>query len=893
MALWRKLIAAGAPEDLIKTRHGFGYRLNPLYGSAPGESNLTLPQAAELKAVNQELRRVLEQLRSTQVELQEKNQALEAARHQLQERVGEGTAALRTTNQLLHHQQRVSRVLFDSIDEGVCLFERLPRRADGRRDYRFLAMNPAMQTMFGIADLSGQSIRDHFPDEVEDWYDDYDRVLETGQAIRCERESKPQAMVLEIFITRVEDRLGHRLLAVIRNLERARAEAMLRQNLDHTQRLRELGSRFITIDQIQDLYDEIVATAMAVMGADRGSLQLLDPSRQELDLLAWYGFHPEAAAFWQRVRVGTGSVCSRALGRGERAMVADVETDEALAHSPNLHYFRLCSIRAVQSTPLISRSGELIGVFSTHWCRPHQPSDRDWQFLDLLSRQTADLLEHHRATLALKQREQQLQLLISNGCVCVAMFDHRMHYLAVSQRWVETYQLGSVEAVLGRCHYDLLSIPDRWRQVHQQRLAGVGQRCDEDQYTLPDGSLQWLKWEVQPWRTDTGAVVGLLMFFEDISDRKRSEQALQDSQQQLQAILDHSPAVVYLVDAQQQYQLVNRCFATLLATTPDQIIGQTLQDVWPPALADDLAAHHRQVLATEQLLQVEETLVDREGKPHTFLTVKFPLRDATGTAWAVCGIATDITDRKELEALFHRGQRLESLGVLASGMAHNLNNVLTPMITISQLLRLQQANLDRRSQEMLEALEASAKQGAEMVKQIMTFGRGSDGNPVPLQIADLLQEVINLVQQSFPPSITLRCVLPHQPLGLVVADPAQLHQVLMNLCLNARDAMAEGGTLTLAAQNCVMDDQEAAKHLHAQAGAYLRVTVTDTGTGIAPELLDRIFEPFFTTKAIEQGTGLGLSTSLGIIQSHGGFLEVVSRVGQGTEMRAYLPVADL
>jgi len=187
MALWRKLIAAGAPEDLIKTRHGFGYRLNPLYGSAPGESNLTLPQAAELKAVNQELRRVLEQLRSTQVELQEKNQALEAARHQLQERVGEGTAALRTTNQLLHHQQRVSRVLFDSIDEGVCLFERLPRRADGRRDYRFLAMNPAMQTMFGIADLSGQSIRDHFPDEVEDWYDDYDRVLETGQAIRFER----------------------------------------------------------------------------------------------------------------------------------------------------------------------------------------------------------------------------------------------------------------------------------------------------------------------------------------------------------------------------------------------------------------------------------------------------------------------------------------------------------------------------------------------------------------------------------------------------------------------------------------------------------------------------------------------------------------------------------
>jgi signal transduction histidine kinase len=297
-------------------------------------------------------------------------------------------------------------------------------------------------------------------------------------------------------------------------------------------------------------------------------------------------------------------------------------------------------------------------------------------------------------------------------------------------------------------------------------------------------------------------------------------------------------------------------------------------------------------LATGQLLQVEETLADREGKPHTFLTVKFPLQDATGTAWAVCGIATDITDRKELEALFYRGQRLESLGVLASGMAHNLNNVLTPMITITQLLRLQQTNLDRRSQEMLEALEAGAKRGADMVKQMVTFGRGQGRQPRTAPDSRPTAGGDQPGATELPPFITLRCVLPHQPLGLVVADPAQLHQVLMNLCLNARDAMAEGGTLTLAAQNCVMDDQEAAKHLHARAGAYLLVTVTDTGTGIAPELLDRIFEPFFTTKAIGQGTGLGLSTSLGIIQSHGGFLAVVSRVGQGTEVKVYLPSAE-
>lgn len=213
----RKLLAAGAPEDFIKTLHGVGYQINPLYGSHLGVLH-ELPQAAELKLVKQELRRLLEQLQLTQAELQEKNQALEVALNQLDKHVEECTVSIKAADQMLEYHQSLYQVLFDSIDQGVCLFERLPRRADGRRDYRYLTMNLAMQVMFGIPDLSGQSIRDHFPNEVEDWYDDYDRVLETGQAMRFERESKPQGMVLEMFITRVEDRSGQRLLAMMRNI---------------------------------------------------------------------------------------------------------------------------------------------------------------------------------------------------------------------------------------------------------------------------------------------------------------------------------------------------------------------------------------------------------------------------------------------------------------------------------------------------------------------------------------------------------------------------------------------------------------------------------------------------------------------------------------------------
>ncbi|HEY9752825.1 MAG TPA: ATP-binding protein, partial [Coleofasciculaceae cyanobacterium] len=217
---------------------------------------------------------------------------------------------------------------------------------------------------------------------------------------------------------------------------------------------------------------------------------------------------------------------------------------------------------------------------------------------------------------------------------------------------------------------------------------------------------------------------------------------------------------------------------------------------------------------------------------------------------------------------------------------------LTPILTITQLIRLTQSNLDSRSQEMLEVLESSAKRGADMVKQIMTFARGTDGKRIPLQISYLLQDTVNLAKQTFPKSITVSKVIPKEPLWLVSADPSHLHQILMNLCVNARDAMPEGGALTLAAQNWVIDDITAQKNLDAKPGNYVLVTVSDTGIGIPAELRDRIFEPFFTTKPTGKGTGLGLSTSLGIIKSYGGFLQVFSEVGRGTQIKLYLPVVE-
>ncbi len=255
------------------------------------------------------------------------------------------------------------------------------------------------------------------------------------------------------------------------------------------------------------------------------------------------------------------------------------------------------------------------------------------------------------------------------------------------------------------------------------------------------------------------------------------------------------------------------------------------------------------------------------------------------------GIHMDITEKKQLEAQFLRAQRLESLGTLASGIAHDLNNVLTPILAVAQLLPLRLPDLDDRNQNLLKILESSAHRGVDLIKQILSFAQGIEGKHISIQPAHLLLDIQKIVEQILPKSISIERDIPAD-LATVSGDMTQLHQVLMNLCVNARDAMPQGGILRIEAVNLSLDDTFVRTHLSAKVGNYVKITITDTGTGIAPQILDRIFDPFFTTKEIGKGTGLGLSAVIGIIKSHGGFLDVQSQVNLGTQFQIYLPTSN-
>lgn len=288
-------------------------------------------------------------------------------------------------------------------------------------------------------------------------------------------------------------------------------------------------------------------------------------------------------------------------------------------------------------------------------------------------------------------------------------------------------------------------------------------------------------------------------------------------------------------------------------------------------------------------LETEFRILHTSGSTH-WIAVQSSLFFENERPFRMLGIHMDITEKKQLEAQFLRAQRLESLGTLAGGIAHDLNNVLTPILAVLQLLPLKIPDLSDQNRYLLKTAEASARRGADLIKQILTFARGVEGRRVSLQMNHLLLEVRQITEQTLPKSINITTDLDPN-LWLISGDATQLHQVLMNLCVNARDAMPEGGTLTLKAENLMIDEQYARMHLDAKVGAYIVVTVADTGMGIAPEHLHRIFDPFFTTKEVGKGTGLGLSALLGIVKSHGGFVDVQSEPNKGSQFKLFLPAS--
>ena len=368
-------------------------------------------------------------------------------------------------------------------------------------------------------------------------------------------------------------------------------------------------------------------------------------------------------------------------------------------------------------------------------------------------------------------------------------------------------------------------------------------------------------------------------------ERKRTEQQIREQA----ALLNIATDAILVRDLQSKILFWNQGAERLYGWKAEEALGQDASKLLYKSDSSQFQKAYRCLIAEgEWYGEIDQ--VTKAGKAVLVASRWTLMRDEDAKPKSILVVSTDITEKKQLEAQFLRIQRMESIGTLASGIAHDLNNILTPILATAQLLKIRLVQEDERTQRMLEIVEVNTKRGAALIKQVLSFARGVEGKQTILQIKHLIREIQQIAEETFPRSIEVyNYTSPN--LWTITGNVTQLHQVLMNLCVNARDAMPNGGKLSISAENFVVDENYARMNLDAKVGSYIVVTLTDTGTGIPAEMVDRIFEPFFTTKEVGKGTGLGLSTVIGIVKSHGGFINVTSVMGEGTEFKVFLPAA--
>ncbi len=497
-----------------------------------------------------------------------------------------------------------------------------------------------------------------------------------------------------------------------------------------------------------------------------------------------------------------------------------------------------------------------------------------------------DVTERRRAEREQREAELHVDLALRGGSLGLWDWDVASGLLTVNDRWLTMLGLDrdssppSIELWNGLVHPDdaprlrllfdeLTRNPAR---VEFETEIRVRHRDGRDLWIVDRGQVVERAADGSPLR-----IVGTHM---DITERRRVEA-------RLRRLVESDAQGVLFWNAQGDITDANGAFLAMIGYTRDELVAGLIKwsAITPPEFAARDEQAVREAMTTGICASYEKEFIRRDGNrvPVLIGAASFEDDPSSGVAFVV-----DLTDRKLAERQLIRGQRLQSLGTLTSGIAHDMNNMLNPIVSSIELLNAGSRSADERA--VIDILATSAMRGRELVKQILTFGRGGVGARVSMQLVDTLNDLQKTVRDTFPRSVEFRLTVA-PGVGAIIADPTQIHQVFLNLCLNARDAMPKGGTLAVDVTSVDIPGVPRGQLVDITAGVYVRVSVTDTGSGMPPETLEQVFDPFFTTKPVGEGTGLGLSIVRGIVSSHDGYLTVDSRLGHGTTFTVYLPAS--
>ena len=551
-----------------------------------------------------------------------------------------------------------------------------------------------------------------------------------------------------------------------------------------------------------------------------------------------------------------------------------------------------CNSEGYESVALIPlrTGGEIIGLLQLNDRRPNQFTPEIIRFFEGLGASIGIALSRKRAAAALRESEEKFRRLIESSPDAIMTFaPPSWMFISGNPATVKLFGAKNEEEFISLGAWELSPErqPDgRASAEKSQEMIATAVRAGSHYFEWPHRRIGGEEFpaDVLLTRMEQGGKVIVQATVRDITARKAGERHLREQND----ILTNSHEGVMIVNLANEISLWNCGAEALFGWTAAEALGRPPEKVLG---VDDLGGMSTLRAAVERdgFWNGELRSQTRDGR-QLIVDCRITLvRDEAGRPRAQLSFLADITAEKLLEEKFLHVQRLESLGMLAAGIAHDFNNALAPILMAGQLLH--QYVSDPGAQHLLGTVEKSADRSVALVRQLLSFARGASGHSQLLQVRHVLHEVIELAEATFPKSIRVESDLPGD-LWPVQGSPTQIHQIFLNLCVNARDAMPEGGELTLTAANCTLDAAAAAKIAEARPGAFVTVEVRDTGTGIPPEVLAQIWEPFFTTKGEGKGTGLGLSTVRGILHHHAGFITVQTQAGHGTAFTVYLPAVE-
>lgn len=627
---------------------------------------------------------------------------------------------------------------------------------------------------------------------------------------------------------------------------------------------------------------EIMENAVSVMGENIAYVDMVQIFLVDGDdaVMQSYWGHPDWLAEKLAKIPYPKGLTWRTIIEDSTFVVPDTDEDTAIGPAG-----RAAGIKSYVSMPL--RMGtRTIGCIGINSFTKNVFFEDEVKLLEIIKTQIETAMLNARHVEALKYSEERYQTLTEVSPLGIFQTDAKGKVIYVNQSFCDITGMSRAE-IYGSSRPTWLHPDDResvlrlWKET-----SSAGKEFkSEYRYRKTDGSAVWAAVQAQPLKSGDGRIDGYVGTVSDITERKLSEEKIRFQA----SLLDQVRNTVIATDLDGEIIYWNKFAEELIHWKEDEVLGRHIREISLPRLDDENAWDIMRRLRTTGHWEGELVTKRKDGTTFPTHVVSTEIKNDSGEVIGYVGVGTDITEKKSLEAMLLRTQRLESIGMLAGGIAHDLNNILQPILMSIGLLK--SGKSEAANERTLDVLEANARRGADLIRQVLSFARGIHSEKQTIIMKCLLDDIASIIHETFQKNIEVSLSSP-QDLWNISGNYTQMHQVALNICLNARDAMPEGGRLSLTAENVRRKGGPDDRMHGLPPGNYVLLKIEDTGCGIEPQIIDKIFDPFFTTKEPDKGTGLGLATAYGIVNEHGGAIHVESVPGKGSAFYVYLPAIE-